>query len=45
VFKHDEAGLDVAAGSVMEKGYGWAVPLADELYDEYLWELGEEGLI
>lgn len=25
--------------------YGWAVPLADDLYDEYLQELGEEGLI
>jgi hypothetical protein len=26
-------------------GYAWAVPLADDLYDEYLRELGEEGLI
>lgn len=25
--------------------YEWAVPLADGLYDEYLRELGEEGLI
>jgi hypothetical protein len=25
--------------------YEWAVPLADDLYDEYLRELGEEGLI
>lgn len=25
--------------------YAWAVPLADDLYDEYLRELGEEGLI
>ena len=25
--------------------YEWAVPLAYELYDEYLRELGEEGLI
>lgn len=25
--------------------YAWAVPLADELYDEYRRELGEEGLI
>lgn len=25
--------------------YEWAVPIADELYDEYLRELGEEGLI
>ena len=25
--------------------YLWAVPLADDLYDEYLRELGEEGLI
>jgi hypothetical protein len=25
--------------------YSWAVPLADELCDEYLRELGEEGLI
>jgi hypothetical protein len=24
--------------------YAWAVPLADDLYDEYLRELGEEGL-
>ena len=23
----------------------WAVPLADDLYDEYLNELGEEGFI
>lgn len=25
--------------------YAWAVPRADDLYDEYLRELGEEGLI
>lgn len=25
--------------------YAWAVPLADDLYDEYLRELDEEGLI
>lgn len=25
--------------------YEWAVPLADDLYDEYLRELEEEGLI
>ena len=25
--------------------YEWAVPLADDPYDEYLRELGEEGLI
>lgn len=25
--------------------YAWAVPLADDPYDEYLRELGEEGLI
>ena len=25
--------------------YEWAVPLADDLYDEYLQELGMEGLI
>ena len=25
--------------------YAWAVPLADDLYDEYRRELGEEGLI
>ncbi|MEI7755491.1 MAG: type II toxin-antitoxin system RelE/ParE family toxin [Actinomycetota bacterium] len=25
--------------------YEWAVPLADDLYDEYLNELGKEGLI
>ena len=25
--------------------YEWAVPLADDLYDDYLRELGEEGLI
>jgi len=25
--------------------YAWAVPLADGLYDEYLRELDEEGLI
>ncbi len=25
--------------------YEWAVPLADDLYDEYLRELGEEGLL
>ena len=25
--------------------YRWAVPLADDLYDEYLQELGNEGLI
>ena len=25
--------------------YEWAVPLADDLYDEYLHELGMEGLI
>lgn len=25
--------------------YEWAVPLADDLYDEYLAELGREGLI
>ena len=25
--------------------YGWAVPPADDLYDEYLRELDEEGLI
>lgn len=25
--------------------YEWAVALADDLYDEYLRELGEEGLI
>ena len=25
--------------------YEWAVPFADDLYDEYLRELGEEGLI
>ena len=25
--------------------YRWAVPLADDLYDEYLRELGVEGLI
>lgn len=25
--------------------YEWAVPLADDLYDEYLRELGGEGLI
>ena len=25
--------------------YEWAVPLADNLYDEYLHELEEEGLI
>ena len=25
--------------------YEWAVPLADDLCDEYLQELGEEGLI
>ena len=25
--------------------YEWAVPLADDLYDEYLHELEEEGLI
>ena len=25
--------------------YEWAVPLADDLYDEYLRELREEGLI
>jgi len=25
--------------------YEWAVPLADDLYDEYLRELGEEGLM
>ncbi len=26
-------------------GPAWAVPLADDLYDAYLRELGEEGLI
>jgi hypothetical protein len=25
--------------------YEWAVPLADDLYDKYLRELGQEGLI
>lgn len=25
--------------------YEWAVPLADDLYDDYLREIGEEGLI
>lgn len=25
--------------------YEWAVPLADDLYEEYLHELGKEGLI
>ena len=25
--------------------YAWAVPLADDLFDEYLQELSEEGLI
>lgn len=25
--------------------YAWAVPLADDLYDEYLDELKDEGLI
>ena len=25
--------------------YEWAVPLADDLYDEYLHELEKEGLI
>lgn len=25
--------------------YEWAVPLADDLYDEYLRQLGEEGLL
>lgn len=25
--------------------YEWAVPLADDLYDDYLRELREEGLI
>ena len=25
--------------------YAWAVPVADDLYDEYLRELGEDGLI
>jgi len=25
--------------------YGWAVPLADDLYDTYLGELRDEGLI
>jgi hypothetical protein len=25
--------------------YGWAVPLADDLYDTYLGELCDEGLI
>jgi len=29
----------------MELRYERAVPLADDLYDEYLRELGEEGLI
>ena len=35
----------VLGGDKSGEWYEWAVPLADDLYDECLRELGEEGLI
>ena len=32
-------------GGERDAWYGWAVPLADDLYDSYLGELRDEGLI
>lgn len=35
----------VLGGDKSGEWYEWAVPLADDLYDECLRELGEKGLI